>query len=94
MVSASLVVHEILLPPLQIKLGLIKHFVKALDKEPEAFKQLVTAFPKLSEANIKGGIFGGPQIKKLMKDHEFTGTLSILEKRGWQSFVSVVNSFM
>ena len=93
--SAPLVVQEkILLPPLHIKLGLIKQFVKAFDKESEAFKYLVTAFPKFSEANIKGGIFGGPQIMKLMKDHEFAGKLSVLEKRGWQSFVSVVNGFL
>ena len=70
MVSALLVVQEnILLPPLHIRLGLIKQFVKALDKEPEAFKHLMTAFPELSVANIKGGIFGGPQIEKLVKDY-------------------------
>ena len=91
-VSAPLVDQEkILLPPMHINLGLIKQF---LDKEAEAFKHFVIAFPKLSEANIKGGIFDGPQIKKLMKDHEFTGKLSVLEKRGWQCFISVVNGFL
>ena len=93
--SAPLVVQEkILLPPLHITLGLTKQFVKALDKKSEAFKYLVNAFPKMYEANIKDGIFGGPQIKKLMKDHEFAGKLSVLEKWGWQSFVSVVNGFL
>ena len=69
-------------------------YVKALDKESEAFKYLVTAFPKLSEAKIKGGIFIGPQIRKLMKAPEFTGKLSVLGKRAWQSFVSAVNCFL
>ena len=68
MVLAPLVLEEkILLPPLHIKFGLIKQFAKALDKESEAFKYLVSAFPKLSEATLKGGIFGGSQMKILMK---------------------------
>ena len=56
----------------------------------------MTAFPKLSEAKITGGggIFVGAQIRRLMKDPEFTGKLSFLEKRAWQSFVSVVNGFL
>ena len=44
------------LPPLHIKLGLIKEFVKALDKDGAAFKYLQNLFPKLSEAKVKGGI--------------------------------------
>ena len=54
----------------------------------------MSAFPKLSEAKIKGGIFVGPRIRKLMKDPKFTGKMSVLEKRAWQSFVSVVNGFL
>ena len=54
MVSAPLVVQEkILMPSLLINLGLIKQLSKALDKESEAFKQLVTGLLKLSEANIR-----------------------------------------
>ena len=95
MVSALPVVQEkILLPLLHLKIGPINEFLKALDKESKAFKHLVTVFPKFSEANIKGEKFGWPKIKKLMKDHEFRGKLSVLEKRGWQSFVLVVNGFL
>ena len=50
------------MPPLHITFGLIKQFVKALDKESEAFKHLVTAFHKLSEAKRKGGISLGHRV--------------------------------
>ena len=47
--------HKILLPPLHIKLGLMKNFVKATDRTGSAFKYLVEKFPRLSEAKIKEG---------------------------------------
>lgn len=86
--------EKILMPPLHIKLGLIKQFVKALDHESAAFKHLEAVFPKLSEAKIKAGVFVGPQIKKLMKDPEFSGKLLAPEKRAWRSFVAVVQGFL
>ena len=47
---------KILLPPLHIKLGLMKNFVKAFDKTQSAFKYLCEKFPRLSEAKTKEGI--------------------------------------
>lgn len=44
---------KVLLPPLHIKLGLMKPFVKALNKEGDCFKYLCAVFPKLSDAKIK-----------------------------------------
>jgi hypothetical protein len=49
--------HKILLPPLHIKLGLMKNFVKAMDRTGPAFKNLAEKFPRLSEAKIKEGFF-------------------------------------
>ena len=72
---------KVLLPPLYIKLGLIKQFVKALDKHGAAFKYLQNLFPKLSEAKVKGGIFIGPQVKLILKSDEFLETLELLLKR-------------
>lgn len=86
--------EKILMPPLHIKLGLIKQFVKALDPDSAAFKHLEVVFPKLSEAKIKAGVFVGPQIKKLMHDSKFPDKLSALEKRAWRSFVAVVRGFL
>lgn len=42
--------ENVLMPPLHIKLGLMKQFVRALDGKSEAFKYLREFFPKLSEA--------------------------------------------
>ena len=41
---------KVVLPPLHIKLGLMKEFVKALNKEGNCFKYICEKFLKLSEA--------------------------------------------
>lgn len=46
---------KIILPPLHIKLGLVKNFVKALNKEGQALVYLMQFFPKLSDAKVKEG---------------------------------------
>jgi hypothetical protein len=75
--SAPLVNSEdILLPPLHIKLGLIKHFVKAMDKNGSGFLYLKEKFPKIRDAKIKEGIFVGPQIRQKMKDNSFEQKLN------------------
>ncbi|UYV68576.1 hypothetical protein LAZ67_6000124 [Cordylochernes scorpioides] len=46
----------IILPPLHIKLGLCKQFVKALDKDGECFKYMCLFFPDISLEKIKAGV--------------------------------------
>ncbi|XP_017466776.1 PREDICTED: uncharacterized protein LOC108359425 isoform X2 [Rhagoletis zephyria] len=86
--------QKVLMPPLHIKLGLIKQFVKALDKNSSAFKYLQDLFPKLSEAKVTAGIFVGPQIKKIFESEEFPKKLTRVEKAAWMSFMSVVQGFL
>ena len=85
---------KVLLPPLHIKLGLIKQFVKALDKDGAAYKYFQNLFPKLSEAKAKGGVFIGPQLKLILKSDEFLETLSAVEKNAWIRFAAVVQGFL
>lgn len=85
---------KIILPPLHIKLGLIKNFVKKLKPGSRSILYLKEKFPGISDAKIKEGVFVGPQIKKLMKDPEFDKTLDKLEKIAWKSFKDVVNGFL
>ena len=59
--------EKVLLPPLYIKLGLVKQCIKALDFEGEVFQEFLSMFPRLSEAKIKGGIFVGPEINPILK---------------------------
>ena len=59
---------NILLSPLHIKLGLMKQFVKALNKDGDCFAYLGMKFPGMSDAKLKEGIFDGPQIRTLFAD--------------------------
>jgi hypothetical protein len=86
--------QKVLLPPLHIKLGLMKLFVNALCKEGAAFKYLVQKFTHISDAKLKAGVFVGPDIRELMKDDEFISTMTTVEKNAWSSFVSVVQNFL
>ena len=69
--------NKVLLPPLHIKLGLMKNFVKALHKNGATFQHLSTVFPGLSAANLKEGIFVGPQIREVLKDTDFEELLNL-----------------
>lgn len=85
---------KILLPPLHIKLGLIKQLVKGLNKEGKCFKYLFEKFPSLSDAKIKEGIFVGPDIRKLMKDTKFESVMNEVERNTWKGFKDVCNGFL
>ena len=72
---------QVLLPPLHIKLGLVKQFIKVLDYDGEAFQEILNLFPKLSEAKVKGGIFTGPLVRKMWKSVQLKSKTSDVEKR-------------
>ncbi len=86
--------QNVILPPLHIKLGLVKQLVKALDKESAAFRYLIQIFPKLSDAKIKEGIFVGPQIRQLLKDNQFEQTMDDLQLTAWKAFRAICNEFL
>uniref|UniRef100_A0A6A7G1J7 Uncharacterized protein n=1 Tax=Hirondellea gigas TaxID=1518452 RepID=A0A6A7G1J7_9CRUS len=86
--------HKILLPPLHIKLGLMKNFVKALNKDGRAFLFLTKKFPRVSDAKLKAGIFDGPQIRELMKDPKFDESMEDNERNAWLAFKSIVTNFL
>ncbi|KAL6464577.1 hypothetical protein MHYP_G00268940 [Metynnis hypsauchen] len=82
---------KIFLPPLHIKLGLMKNFVKAMNKEGEGFRYLRQMFQRISEAKIKEGIFVGPQMRHVMSDKRFEELLVGQEKIAWKAFKDVDN---
>lgn len=49
-------IEKILLPPLHIKLGVVKNFIKVLNPEGNAFIELRRIFPRLSAMKIKEGL--------------------------------------
>jgi hypothetical protein len=79
--------HKILLPPLHIKLGLMKNFIKPMDQTGLAFKYLAEKFPPLSDVKIKEGVFVGSQICKLLRDDMFNNLLHGDEKKLGTHFV-------
>jgi hypothetical protein len=85
---------KILLPPIDIKLGIMKQFVKALPKTGNCFKYLCKTFPHLSEAKLKEGIFVGPDIRKLMLCDDFLLTMTEVEREASIAFRNVVSKFL
>ena len=85
---------KVLLPPLHIKLGLMKQYVKSLDKGGECFKYICQKFSFLSREKIKAGVFDGPKIRQLLKDEEFIETMISVEKNGWIALSRVVSNFL
>jgi hypothetical protein len=55
---------------------------------------LCTKFSSLSHAKIRGGIFDGPQIRKLMMGDSFTDTVIEIEKDARNAFKEVVKKFL
>jgi hypothetical protein len=72
---------KILLPSMQLKLGLMKIFVKAMKQEDAAFTYLREKFPRLSEAKLKEGIFIGPQIWTLSRTNTSTSSFKATKRR-------------
>ena len=84
---------KILLSPLHIKLGLMKNFVKALDREVRGFAFLHQKFQRKTMEKLKAGIFDGPQIMELIKDTSFDDALNPAEPSAWLSLESVIANF-
>ena len=86
--------EKIIFPPLHIKLGLMKQFVKALDKNGSCFAYIGEKMPQLSTEKIKAGILDGPQIRQLIKDNAFVHSMNEVERKAWTSFVAVIRNFL
>ena len=85
---------NIILPPLHIKLGLMKQFVKALDCSGDCFGYICSTFPGLSYEKRKAGILDGSQIRTLLRDQYFVTTMTVVEARAWKAFSKVVHNFL
>ena len=72
----------------------MKQFVKALSPDGDCLKYIILTFPGLSIEKIIASVFNGPQIRQLIKDQQFTGTISDLGKNAWLSFKDVVKNFL
>ena len=85
---------DVILPPLHIKLSLMKYFVEGMNKEGQVFRYLRNKFPKTSDAKVKEGIFVGPQIRQLMKDPAFDKVLKGQKKETWEALKGAICGFL
>src|SRR5215471_17455901 len=85
---------RILLPPFHIKLGLMKNFVKAMDRNGTAFLYLLQKLLLLSDAKIREGVFAGPDIRSVLRDEVFERIITGDEQRAWHAFREVVTGFL
>ena len=86
--------NRIILPPLHIKFGLMKQYVKVLNKEGECFEYISKKFSNLSSEKLKAGVFDSPQIRKLVNGPDFSISISEIEKNACDSFVWVIQNFL
>ena len=77
-----------------IKLGLIKLFAKALNKEGKYFEYLQQKFPNIPDAKVHEDVFDGPQIYKMLNDQNFIKVMNKKETAEWTSFKNVVETFL
>ena len=51
-------------------------------------------FPSIFEAKVKGGVFVGPQIKRILASEELEKQRSNLKRNAWQAFRMIVEGFL
>ena len=83
------------LPPLHIKFGLIKCFIRAMDHQGFGFKYLKEKFRSYkSYAKLTAGIFISPEIRKLFADENFSKHLNTKELEAWNTLKLVAENFL
>ena len=86
--------RRIIFPPLHIKHGLIKQFVKVFDKKGPCFKYIGKVLPAISIDELNAVILDGPQIQRLIKDDIFVLHVTTAECAAWNFFAVVVKEFL
>ena len=87
--------QKVLLPPLHIKLGLMKNFVKDMDHQGSGFQYLKKKFKgKLTDTKLEAGVITGSEIRSVINNSSFPATLNEMELEAWSSFVNVVKNFL
>lgn len=90
----SLSKEEIMLPPLHIKLTLVKQFIKGLDSNSEALNLFWQMFPTIREAKTKDILFTGPQICVMLKWKELVNAMTLDKRNAWGAFRTVVQQVL
>lgn len=86
---------KILFPPLHIKIGLMTQLMKKiLETNDEVFLIIKTILPALSDAKVKGGIFDGPEIRKLFNSKDLLQVMNNDEQQAFLRLKDVSANFL
>ncbi|KAJ8677122.1 hypothetical protein QAD02_012909 [Eretmocerus hayati] len=77
-------VRKVWPPRQQMIPGIVKIFIKAMNKTGAGVLFRREKFPRLSEAKLKEGALVGPDIRKLMLDSGFDTVLNEVELKTWK----------
>uniref|UniRef100_A0A6A7G0F0 Uncharacterized protein n=1 Tax=Hirondellea gigas TaxID=1518452 RepID=A0A6A7G0F0_9CRUS len=71
-----------------------EEFCENTGQRKPSFAFMNQKFPRISEARLKAGIFDGPKIRELLKDHNFDESMEDNERKAWISFKSIITNFL
>jgi hypothetical protein len=57
-----------------------------LDPNSAALHHIRKIFPRLADANVKGGIFTGPQVHVMLASRDLEQTMTVVERNAWEAF--------
>ena len=87
--------RSVIIPPLHLKLGLVKSFIKTICKKSQNFSAFMASkFPSLSKAKILEGVLTGPQIRKLFLHNSLIDHLNDDETSCWNNIKDVCSNFL
>lgn len=94
-IEIALVPKEaIIIPPLHLKLGIVKQFIKAIPKDEQTFQTFWAMFPKISDAKLQEGVLTGPDIGRMINFDEFNRNMPRKYKRAWNSIKLIIKDFL
>jgi hypothetical protein len=65
-----------------------------LDPTSGALHHIRKIFPRLADANVKDGIFTGPQIRVMLASRDLEQTMTVVERNAWEAFRMVATYFL
>lgn len=86
--------EKILLPPLHLKLGIIKQFFRALKDNEPFLHTIQELFPSISREKIRAGVFTGPQVNTMLESSSLPPCMSQTQLAAWRSINSVRKNFL
>ena len=86
--------ENIMIPPYHTKVGVVKLFVKAMNKDRYSFQHISSLFPLLLESKKIAGFFTWPPVRLMLQRKELEDKMTTREAGAWKLFREVVQNFL